>query len=312
MPPGKHNPPHMHFTAEVFMCVHGRWDLQWGFNPGVLKAGIGPGDIASVPTWIYRGFQNTGDVEGFMFTALGRDDTGGVLWGPDTLEAARAQGVHLTEDYRIIDEQAGQTWNDATDRRLQPMTPAEIGELRVWSAEQMARRVVRFADLAWSSNALLDARLPGCGAQMAPVIGLGMSQDRNHEAPVINSHGFSIEWLRIPPGGSVSRHGLREKQVLVVYQGQVEIEVESDEGMTSMSLRGQPDIWDTYAMPADCWRSYRNRGDGDALVIVMSAGDGRKMIEWPASTLQAAGDRDVGVDANGYVAPRRFTDRAQR
>ena len=105
MPHGKTNPPHMHFTAEVFMCTKGQWDLQWGFNPDPLKARIGPGDIASVPTWIYRGFQNMGQDEGFMFTALGRDDTGGILWGPQTLEAAREQGVHLTEDYRIIDEQ---------------------------------------------------------------------------------------------------------------------------------------------------------------------------------------------------------------
>jgi len=71
MPPGKINPPHMHFTAEVFICTKGHWDLHWDFNPEPLKAEIGPGDIASVPTWIYRGFQNVGENEGFMFTALG-------------------------------------------------------------------------------------------------------------------------------------------------------------------------------------------------------------------------------------------------
>ena len=52
MPPGTCNPPHMHFTAEVFICAKGKWDLHWGFNPDPLKAGIGPGDIASMPTWI--------------------------------------------------------------------------------------------------------------------------------------------------------------------------------------------------------------------------------------------------------------------
>ena len=117
---------------------------------------------------------------------------------------ARAQGVHLTEDYRIIDEQSGQTWDDSL-RRLQPMTPQEIAQLRSWSPEQMARRVVRFATLAWSSQALLDATLPGCGAALAPVIGLGITQDRDHEAPVANAHGFSLEWLRIPPGGPKAR-----------------------------------------------------------------------------------------------------------
>ena len=117
-----------------------------------------------------------------MFTALGRDDTGGILWGPQTLEAARAQGVHLTEDYQIIDEQAGQTWDPATMKRLQPMTAQEIERLQRWSPEQMLKRVVRYADLDWQADALLDAALPGCGAQMAPVIGLGMSESRTSTA----------------------------------------------------------------------------------------------------------------------------------
>jgi quercetin dioxygenase-like cupin family protein len=311
MPPGKRNPPHMHFTAEVFICVRGRWDLQWGFNPEVSKAGIGPGDIASVPTWIYRGFQNTGDVEGFMFTALGRDDTGGILWGPDTLAAAREQGVHLTDDYRIIDEQLGQTWGDG-DRRLEPMTPAEIAALKVWPPERMLQRVVRFAGLDWSSRALLDATLPGCGAQLAPVIGLGMTQERDHVAPVANSHGFSIEWLKVPPGGGVSRHRLAEKQVLVAYRGQLEMAIESDGAMVPLVVQGAEEAWDGFAMPAGAWRRYRNPGDDEAVVLLMTAGDGRKTIEWAPEVVAAAGAADRAIDANGFVAPKRFIDRAQR
>ncbi len=311
MPPGTRNPPHMHFTAEVFICTKGKWDLHWGFNPDVLKASIGPGDIASMPTWIYRGFQNTGDVEGFMFTALGRNDTGGILWGPDTLEAARAQGVHLTEDYRIIDEQSGQKWDDSM-RRLQPMTPAEIAALRSWTPEQMGRRVVRFAELDWSSRALLDAALPGCGGQMAPVIGLGMTQGRDHAAPVANSHGFSIEWLKLPLGGGVSRHRLQEQQVLVVYQGAVEIAVESGSAAVPALARGSADGWDSFAMPAECWRSYRNRGDTDALVLVMTPGDGRKTSSWAPDVVAAPAAQDRAIDANGFVAPKRFVDRSQR
>ena len=311
MPPGKRNPPHMHFTAEVFICTKGHWDLHWGFNPDVQKAGIGPGDIASMPTWIYRGFQNTGDVEGFMFTALGRDDTGGILWGPDTLEAARQQGVHLTEDYRIIDEQLGQKWDDS-ERRLQPMTPAEIAALRSWTPEQMGRRVVRFAGLDWSTRALLDSAVPGCGAQMAPVIGLGMTQDRDHAAPVVNSHGFSIEWLKLPAGGGVSRHRLQDKQVLAVYQGAVDIAVESGSAVVQTLARGSDEGWDSFAMPADCWRSYRNLGDTDAVVLVMTPGDGRKTIEWSPDVVAAAGALDHAIDANGFVGAKRFVDRSQR
>jgi quercetin dioxygenase-like cupin family protein len=310
MPPGKTNPPHMHFTAEVFICTRSEWDLQWGFNPDPHKARVRPGDIATVPTWIYRGFQNMGAVEGFMFTALGQDDTGGILWGPQTLEAARQQGVHLTEDYRIIDEQLGQRWDDATMRRLQPMTPQEIEQLQRWTPEQMGRRVVRHADLQWSSSALLDSALPGCGGQLAPVIGLGMSEDREQLAPVMNSHGFSIEWLRLPPGGRLSRHRLASKQVMICYQGTVRLEI-GDKG-ESFALQGTDEAWDSYALPADTWRSLHNTGIGPAEVLLMTPGDARKHIEWAPDVVQAAAAAGLAIDANGYVAPKRFTDRSQR
>lgn len=320
MPPGKINPPHMHFTAEVFICTRSRWQLQWGFNPQPLTAEIGPGDIATVPTWIYRGFQNVDDVEGFMFTALGRDDTGGILWGPQTLQAAQEQGVHLTEDYQIIDEQLGQHWDDQTMRRLQPMTPEEIAGLRTWSEAQMSQRVVRHADLQWSTRALLDAALPGCGGQIAPVIGLGLSEDRDHLAPVMNSHGFSIEWLRLPPGGQMSAHRLGCQQVIAVYRGKLGIQMQNtppsgmnaDGDAIEVVASGTDESWDSHAMPAGVWRSYRNLGETDALVLLMTPGDARKPIEWAPAVQAQAAQAGYALDANGYLALKRFTDRSQR
>ena len=320
MPPGKTNPPHMHFTAEVFMCTKGQWDLQWGFNPEPLKVRLGPGDIASVPTWIYRGFQNVGENEGFMFTALGQDDTGGILWGPQTLAAARAQGVHLTEDYRIIDENSGQIWDSSSMTHLEPMTNAEISLLKHWPIEEMKQRVVRHSDLDWQSDALLDAVCNTNGAQIAPVIGLGMSESRFHSAPIHNSHGFSIEWLRIPVGGHVAAHALLEKQVLSVYQGSLAIHVSSEMQTTALMISADPlcvahgtsDAWDSFAMPGEVWRYLRNVGDIPVTVLVMTPGDAGKRIHWAPDVVDAAARAGYSIDANGYVAMKRFTDRSQR
>ncbi len=310
MPPGVTNPPHMHFTAEVFICTRGRWNLHWGFNPERHEVVFEPGDICSVPTWIYRGFQNVGEEDGFMFTALGHDDTGGILWAPQTLRAAQEQGLHLTEDYQIVDERAGQVWDDRTMRRLQPMTSQEIDALEVWTPERMAGRVVRFRDLSWSRHALLDAALPGCGAQIAPVIGHGMSQDLHQTPPIGNAHGHSLEWLRIPPGGSVSRHRIAAKQVLIAYRGRVELAV--GDAAARFTLAGTGTTWDSYAMPAGVWRSYRNTGSEDAVLLVVSAGDAPKPIEWSPEVVQAAATAGWAVDANGSVALKRFTDRSQK
>ncbi len=312
MPHGKTNPPHMHFTCEVFMCFRGDWRLMWGFNPEEKHTIFSEGDIASVPTWIYRSFRNVGVDDGFLFSGLGRDDTGGILWGPSTVEAAQQAGVFLTEDYRMIDTRRGEVVPPGT-RLLQPMTPEEIADLEDWSPEAMSRRVVRFADLKWSADALLDSVLPGHGATMAPVVGLGMCQSRSVIPPVANAHGFSIEWLRIPPGGQVDWHRLDRKQVIIAKRGGVDIELRADDGLFSQRLRGTPTSWDSYSAPADTWRAFRNRDPHEeAYLLLLTAGDEKKNVEWDPEVVAGAAAAGWSIDANHCMAPKHFVDRSQR
>lgn len=311
VPHGRVNPPHMHFSCEVFICTRGDWRIQWGFNPEVSAADIGEGDIVSVPTWLYRGFTNIGVDDGYLFTALGGDNTGGILWGPSTLAAADAHGVWLTDDYRIIDTARGEKLGPG-QQRVQPMTAAEIAALRVWSPQEMAQRIVRFKDLRWTTRGLLDAALPGGGAQLAPVVGLGMAQDRDALAPVYNAHGLSIEWLRLPPGGAVSCHRLHEKQVLIAKAGTIEIRVQTTAGPVSHHCVGTHTAWDTFSLPPGCWRTLTNHGSGDALALLLTAGDHRKAIEWDVVVVDAAAAQGLVLDASGFVAEKRFVDRAQR
>lgn len=311
LPHGKVNPAHMHFTCEVFMCTRGDWRVQWGFNPDSAEATISAGDIVSVPTWVYRGFTNVGVDDGFLFTVLGGDNTGGVLWGPTTVAAAARNGVQLTDRYRMVDSNRGQIV-EPSERLFVPMTPEEISALRPWSIEEMSRRIVRFPDLVWSRHGFLDSQLPGCGAQVAPVVGLGITQDRNAQAPVVNGHGASIEWVRIPGGGRVSRHRLKEKQVLIIKKGTVRLEVETSAGPVSHDVSGTDTTWDTFSVPESHWRKISNEGTGDALFIVVTGGDHRKHIEWDESVAHEAAKAGYAVDANGSVGEKRFVDRSQR
>jgi mannose-6-phosphate isomerase-like protein (cupin superfamily) len=311
VPHGKVNTPHMHFTCEVFMCTRGDWRVQWGFNPDVSSADIGEGDLVSVPTWLYRGFTNIGVDDGFLFTALGGDDTGGILWSAATLAAAAQHGVLLTSNYRIVDTRRGDSLA-AGEELMQPMSSSDVAQLRVWSNAEMGERVVRFADLRWSTHGLLDSHLPGCGAQLAAAIGLGMAQDRTLQAPVANAHGVSIEWLRIPAQGSVSLHRLSSKQVLIAKAGVVNVDVLTLDGPTRHTLHGHATGWDSFSLPADCWRTLRNSGSTDALLIVLTSGDQRKAIEWDSAVVQAAAKAGLALDANGFVGEKRFIDRAQR
>lgn len=311
MPHGKTNPPHMHFTCEVFMCFRGDWRLMWGFNPDEKHTEIHEGDIASVPTWIYRAFRNIGVDDGFLFSGLGRDENGGILWGPSTISAAQKAGVYLTEDYQMIDTRRGDVLpQDA--KLLQPMSAEEIAALQNWTPEAMAKRVVRFADLTWSTHALLDSALPGHGAMMAPVIGLGMSQCRAVIPPIANAHGFSMEWLRIPAGGQVGWHSLTHKQVAIAKRGSPQLSIRAGDGTFLQTLLGHDTGWDSFAIPEDHWRQWENTSSDEALILLMTAGDAKKSIEWAPDLVEQAATAGWTLDANFCVGDKYFVDRSQR
>jgi hypothetical protein len=118
----------------------------------------------------------------------------------------------------------------------------------------------------------------------------------------------------------VSLHQLASKQVLAVYQGSVEIfiknqplaGIESAQSAINIVANGNSQGNDSYAMPADVWRSYRNAGDVDAVMLVMTPGDERKRISWAPDVMERAAAAGYTHDANGYVGLKRFIDRSQR
>jgi quercetin dioxygenase-like cupin family protein len=296
MPPGITNNLHIHFTAEVFLVFDGNYTFRWGPNGDDGELNGSAGDILSLPTWIFRGFTNLGPGEGWLFTALGGDDTGGIIWHPGIIEEAAQYGLYLTKDNMLVDTSKGQA-KPADADLIQLMPRDEIAKLRHYSVDEMARRVVTKSERDWSSAALLDSGLPGHRSAMAPVIGYGMSQDRDHEAKILNPHGFSIEWLRLPPGQSVSRHRLREKQVMMVYSGAAAITLNApgDEVELQASAR------DMISVPAGAWRSIANASDRDCEIVLVTTGDGRKTPEWAPDVVAAARAMGRGVDRSGLL-----------
>ena len=63
MPHGVVNNPHLHFTAEVFLCTRGSFEMAVGRH-GEQKLVMNAGDVFAVPTWVFRGFTNIGDDDG--------------------------------------------------------------------------------------------------------------------------------------------------------------------------------------------------------------------------------------------------------
>lgn len=295
MPHGVTNNLHIHYTAEVFMIFRGEWLFRWGADG---KGGeiIGrAGDILSIPTWIFRGFTNIGEDDGWIFTALGRDDTGGVIWHPEILRGAAEHGLYLSKDNMLIDVSAGME-KPSDEELLHPLSDAFVAALPHPTPEQMRARITTADERRWSERALLQSVLPGHGAALAPVIGWGMTQDRTARPKVTDPHGFSVEWLRIDPGQSVGPFRISPKQVLIVERGAVRIGLED-----GSSVVAGP--WDVFSVPAGLWRTLDCVGDEPAVMTVTTAGDGRAMVEWPQETMRAAEEAGFGIDPNGYIAP---------
>ncbi|MDO6729004.1 hypothetical protein Q4577_03175 [Marinovum sp. 2_MG-2023] len=294
MPNGITNNLHVHFTAEVFIVQKGEWTFRWGAQGENEFIGR-EGDILSVPTWIFRGFTNTGPDDGWLFTALGGDNTGGVIFHPDIIHEAAFYGLYISNDNTLIDTSRGDKV-PGEDARIAPMPDEDVAQLRVVSPQEMRRRVVTEGDRDFRP-AFVDAQLPGCGAEIAPVIGFGLTQNRDHAAPVTNPHGFSVEWLRLATGAQVSPFTLSEKMVLIVRSGQIRLTL-NEEADVTVDLAAR----DTYSIPADAVRTIMAIGDTPAEVLVVVSGDHRKHPVFADDIIAAARAGGLALDAGGYVA----------
>lgn len=301
MPHGVVNNQHLHYTAEVFICTSGAWRFAVG-ERAEQKLDVKVGDVFSAPTWVFRGFENIGDDDGFLFVALGGDDTGGIIWAPWVLTEAARTGFYLGTDYAVIDASDG----PPPDNVVEPLAAAELEAVDHYDDDELARRLVTQNDLDWSERALLSSVVPGHRCSVAPVIGFGLSQDRNHRPAIWDPHGFSIEWLRVSPGSSVGRHRHDQSQVVILTEGDWRLSVNRGPD----ELQVTPDQGSVLSIPADSWRDYTNVGTEEALAVVVTGGDEPTRIDWDDDLVAAAREHGWAVDASGKLAPLSLLARA--
>ncbi|MFD4668691.1 hypothetical protein ACFWNN_03100 [Lentzea sp. NPDC058450] len=297
MPNGVTNSLHLHFTAEVFINFGGEFQLRWGADGQQGEYRSADGDVISVPPWIFRGFTNVGADDGILLTVLGRDDTGGIIWGPSVLREAAGHGLHLTADNRLIDTVAGDELPDDV-ALVTPISQAEIDDLDEFSVEQFRTRVTHPSDRVWTHEPFLCSLLPGGGAELSLVIGYGLSENRQAAPRLHEPHGFSVAWLRATPGEGVLRHRHDETQVLTAKGGRWAVHVNTGAEEVTVEL-GE---LDSLSVPAGAWRSVTLlEGAGELLVV--TGGDHRAVLEWDPAVVAAARAAGRVIDPNGYVAP---------
>jgi len=294
MPHGVVNNPHLHYTAEVFICTRGSFKMTVG-RTGEQAVDIGVGDVFAAPTWVFRGFENTGPDDSWVFVVLGGDDTGGIIWSPDVLREAADTGLYLAPDNSLIDAAAG----ESPDSVVTPASDAALEHVDSYSDDELEAHVVRNNNRAWSERALLSSVLPGHASGVAPALGFGMTEDRRHRAPVMTAQGFSVEWLRLAPGHSTGIHRLAESQVLLLAEGDWTIGFNRGDKL----IDSQPAGGSVVSVPPGTWRNFTNTGSSNAIAAVVCGTDSPNVIEWDDSILTAAAAIGFVRDASAKIAP---------
>jgi hypothetical protein len=294
--PGVTNNLHLHFTAEVFIACEGRFTLRWGVRGEEGEAVLDEGDVICMPPWMFRGFSSTGTRKGFLMTVLGGDDTGGILWSPEVMRRARETGLWLGRDNQMIDVPPGAPPPPEADL-LPPLPEEDVRQLRRWTADALMARALKAGRREYLA-ATLDTAVPGHGWQLAPFVGWGLTQHRDHRPVVAEPQGFSIEWLRVPSGQASAAFVLDEPAVLIHAHGPLAVDFNDGPAV----LRTQLGAWDTLSLPAGCTRRFVNNGADDAEALLVVRGDAPKRPHFAPALVAQALERDCTLDAGGHLA----------
>jgi mannose-6-phosphate isomerase-like protein (cupin superfamily) len=96
---GKGAALHRHATEEVFLPIHGRWQVFWLEGDQERTLDLDEGDMCNVPIGIYRGFRNVSDnSDALLIAIVGGPEAGKVDWHPSVVTEARKTGLSVDDD----------------------------------------------------------------------------------------------------------------------------------------------------------------------------------------------------------------------
>jgi len=236
-PPRCVNSQHSHDTAEVFVVHSGKWRFTFGEHGEDAQVEATPGDIVSFPIHTFRGFENIGEDVGFLWSVLGGDDPGRVLWAPEVFAMAERYGLILMEDGSLVDTTLGQ----APPPGLKPMpvtTREAIARLRRMRPEDEGEIIAR----ASGAPTFGEQRVIGPGGVLSA------------------AEGFTVARLGLPASESTTARVSSAPEVVFVQSGSVE--VRTSLGTASLGAG------DTMTVPVEVQRSYAAIREDAQLVVV--------------------------------------------
>lgn len=260
-PPGCTNSQHSHKTAEVFVIQHGGFRFKTGVDGTSGSVDLAPGDVISIPINAFRGFDTIGSEQSFMFSVLGGDDPGRVLWAPYVFEQAQSYGLQLLQSGRLIDTRRGDA-PPHDDPPMRPTSAEDIAQLTVLDSAGIAACTVRRAELGRQGFGPFAAL---SGVRETPVIGAANVAESMPAGPLAWRHGFHLRSLHLDAGASIPLHRRFEEEVLFVHKGRLRVAWPG----------GHFDLGagDTFTVPIGLARTFKNIGDAMSECYVVRGGD---------------------------------------
>jgi mannose-6-phosphate isomerase-like protein (cupin superfamily) len=211
---------------------------------------------------MFRGFEKVDEGVGFLWTILGEDDPGKVLWAPAVFEAAADHGLRLTKGGRLIDTSSG----DYELREVEvagPPDPDSIRELRTPSMEELQSCVVT-EDAA---RAHPGAGLTGDGVREVSLIASRSTRDGFGPGPIVGwwPQDFNLRRLTLATGAYIPLHVRQEAEVLLMHGGSVEVRWADGAVMLSAG--------DIFTVPIGLPHSFRNTSSALADIFVVRGTD---------------------------------------
>lgn len=257
-PPGIKNSLHSHTTAELFIVFKGSFRLYWG-NEGEYDAVLSKGDIISIPTNLFRGFEVVGRDYGFMYSVLGGDDSGGgVTWHPSVIEESQGHGLYLCKDKSLVDVQAGDSI-PSLEELMPVLTSKDMESFDSYTVEQMLPYVVKHSDYQSVVN-----DFSGVDYQQFALTG---SPSSEYDFQVKSEDDVSIHAFALNNGATLPSYRRDEKQVLINFSGDTLVEVFDGEERAQVILT----TGDVFNVPKGAAISLENiRGDSFVYQILGS------------------------------------------
>jgi quercetin dioxygenase-like cupin family protein len=209
---------HSHTTAEVFLIYSGNWRFYWGAD-GRNEIILSKGDIISMPTNMFRGFENAGDEEGLIFVVLGNDDPGIITWVPNVLIKAKETGLALLDDNSLIDLKESKI---PTDRKLlEPITNEMLQKFDNYQINEIEKFICRFKN---QTNHEIDLKN---GIKLIQIIGSNFS-DNNYDHLIDHNTGFNLSILKAKKG-LIEDLIFDKPTILFSQKGNWKVKIEKDE-----------------------------------------------------------------------------------